>query len=321
MNSTIMKQFTLEKRWILYGMLYNRKLKLKEISKKLWFSTRTIRRELDRWNLNWSYAPIKAQKHVDKWRSNNARARTKLLQNNWYLEEIKRKLDPWAITPDSLAWRKKEEGKQFICTKTIYNYIWLYDWWLKKKLTYKKKYKKHKSRQWKRPEWYRHISTRNKEAEDRLTIWHMEIDLVLSKWNKAWLMTLVDRKSRYGLIIHVKSKHSASINEALIEMISKKWLQKKLKTITSDNWREFFGLRHIEEALWFEQYFADPYCSWQRWTNEQYNGQIRKFLPKWTDFNLVAIKTIKKIQIKLNRKPRKILWYLTPEEVFLGQTI
>jgi len=213
----------------------------------------------------------------------------------------------WSMnqTPDSIAWRKKIKGWSFVCTKTIYNYIWLYDPWLSKKLTYQKRYKKHKSKQWKRPEWYR----------------YMEIDLILSAWNKAWAMTLVDRKSKFWLIDKVDSKHTESINAALILMMWDQEIQKKLKTITSDNWREFFWLRHLEKLLWFEQYYADPYSSYQRWTNEQYNRQIRKIFSKWTDFSLVAIETLKDLQTKLNRKPRKCLWYRTPEEVFYGTTL
>ncbi len=317
-----MRHFTFNDRMILYGLILWWKLTLKEIAKKLLFHEKTIKNEIKRWTVNWRYVPKKAQEIIDKWRITNAKARTKLLQNNWYKEELDKLLKPWEITPDTIAWRKKNiEWKTFVCTKTIYNYIRLYDWGLKKKLTYKKRYKKHNSRQWKKPVGYRHISERCEEANSRLEIGHMEIDLVLSKWNKAWLMTLTDRKSRFWLSIHTKSKHAKSINSALKAMIKKEGIQKKLKTITSDNWKEFFWLKHVEKKLWFEQYFADPYSSRQRWTNEQYNWQIRKFLPKWTDFSLIPPKIIRKIQTKLNRKPRKCLWYLTPEEVFYWTTI
>lgn len=312
---------TIENRRTLYGLMMDENLLVEDISERLWFSVKTIQRELKRGELNGKYAPMKAQDEIDKWRRNNALSRIKLLQDNWYKEELENKLIPWISTPDSIAWRMKKDGKTFVCTKTIYNYIWLYDWWLKKKLTYQRRYKKHKSRQWKRPDGYRHISTRPQEAEERIELWHMEIDLVLSKGNKAWLMTLVDRKSKFSLIGHVESKHAESINKALILMVSETEIQKKLKTITSDNWREFFWLKHIENLLWFEQYFADPYSSYQRWTNEQHNWQIRKIFPKWTDFSLVAVETIKNLQDQINRKPRKSLWYLTPEEVFYGTTL
>ena len=134
-------------------------------------------------------------------------------------------------------------------------------------------------------------------------------------------MTLVDRKSRFWLMLHIKDKQTTTINDVLKLMVADEKIQKKLNTITSDNWREFFWLRHVEKNLWFKQYYADPYSSYQRWTNEQYNRQIRKIFPKWTDFDLVAPETIRKLQTKLNRKPRKCLWYLTPEEVFFWTTL
>jgi IS30 family transposase len=243
-------------------------------------------------------------------------SRTKLLQDNGYKRYLLREMKPWLVTPDSITGRKKMEWEVFVSMKTIYNFIWLYNGWLRKLLTYKKRYRKRHSRQWKRPEWYKHINERPIEAGERSEIWHTEIDLVLSKKRKWGIMTLIDRKSRFWLISKVRTKGAKEINKVLWKMIRKEWIQKKLKTITSDNGHEFFWLRHIEKRYWFEQYYADPYSSRQRWTNEQYNWQIRKIFPKWTDFSKICIKTIQEIQTKLNRKPRKILWYKTPEEIF-----
>lgn len=316
-----MRQLIIEDRWTLYGILTNENVTNKEIASRLGVSEKTIKRERKRWDIDGKYAPKKAQDMIDKGRDNNAISRIKLLQDDWLRREIESSLDPWISTPDSITGRKKLKGEKRVCTKTIYNYATQHDPWWKKKLTYKKGYKKRHSRKWKRPEWYRHISTRSKEADERTEIGHMEIDLVMSNGKKAWIMTLVDRKSRFWLITHVESKHINSINTQLIHMFENKEIQKKLKTITSDNWHEFFWLKHLEKTLWFEQYYADPYCSWQRGTNEQYNGQIRKLFPKWTDFTLIAVETIKNLQSKLNKKPRKNLWYRTPEEVFFNTTM
>ena len=313
-----MKQLTIVERIKIWTLLIAW-FKNPYIAKVIWFSVRTIRRELPRWMIDWVYYPKRAQEYIDEWRKNNGRSRIKLYQYNWYLEHLRDSLERWISTPDSIVGRKKIEWEIFVCSKTIYNFIRLYDEWLKKLLTYQKRYKKHHSRQWKRPEWYRHISERAEEAENRTEIWHMEIDLVMSKWNKAGIMTLIDRKSRFWLMCKVKSKKNDVINKELWRMIKKIGIQKELKTITSDNGHEFFGLRHIEKLFKFEQYYADPYSSRQRWTNEQYNGQIRKFYPKWTDFSEVSLIKIKKLQDKLNRKPRKILWYKTAEEVFFWE--
>lgn len=291
-------------------------VKMNKIVITLWFHNKTIEREIIRWTRNWVYYPKIWQEYVDAWRRNNSRSRTILLQDNGYREYLLKEMEPWLVTPDSIAGRMKMEWKEFVCSKTIYNFIWLYNGWLKKLLTYKKRYRKRHSRQWKRPECYKHISERPIEATERSETWHTEIDLILSKRKRGWVMTLVDRKSRFWLIKKVKSKESKEINKVLWRMIRKEWIEKKLKTITSDNGHEFFWLRHIEKKYWFQQYYADPYSSQQRWTNEQYNWQIRKIFPKWTDFSKVRIRTIQKIQTKLNRKARKILWYRTPEEVF-----
>lgn len=310
-----MKQFTLENRMRLRGMIvwWVGREKMVEV---LGCCDRTIRREIDRWSINGIYYPKKWQEYVDRWRRNNSEARIKLLQDNGYKKVLEDSLEAGYSSPDSIAGRMKKEGKEFVCSKTIYNFIRLYDWGLKGLLAYKKRYRKRHSRQWKRPEGYRHISMRSEEANERKEVWHTEIDLVMSIWNKAWVMTLVDRKSRYWIVEKVRGKGWEEINRVLVKMIRKEWIEKKLKTITSDNGHEFFWLRHIEKRLWFEQYYADPYSSRQRWTNEQYNWQIRKLFPKWTDFSKVAWITIKNMQDKLNRKPRRILWYRTPEEVF-----
>ena len=288
----------------------------RKIVETLWCSDRTIRREIHRWSIDSIYYPQKWQEYIDQWRRRNSQSRTKLLNNNWYLAILKSTLEPWYSSPDSIAGRMKLEKQKFVCTKTIYNYIRLYDGGLRKLLTYKKLYKKRHSRNWKRPQWYRHISTRWIQADERLELWHMEIDLVMSKGNKAWLMTIVDRKSRYLLIIKVKDKNITTINTALNNKLKKEQIWHKIKTITNDNWHEFFGLRKLEKKYCFQQYYADPYSSRQRWTNEQLNWQIRKIFPKWTIFSQVWTKQIQDMQIKLNRKPRKILWYRTPEEVF-----
>lgn len=313
-----MRHFTLEDRIRLWWMLvwWVRRKRIVEV---LGCSERTLRRELQRGTIDWVYYAKKAQEYVDRWRKKNGIARVKLLQNNGYKEMLTESLEPWISSPDSIAGRMKIEGKEFVCSKTIYNYIRLYDWGLKGLLTYKKRYKKKHIRQWKRPEWYRHISERPEEANKRSEVWHMEIDLVMSKGNRAGTMTLVDRKSRFWLIMRVESKQMQDINKVVCKMIRKEWIKKELKTITSDNGHEFFWLKQIEKRLWFEQYYADPYSSRQRWTNEQYNWQIRKFFPKWTDFSKIAVKKIQNIQTKLNRKPRKILWYRTPEEVFYNR--
>jgi IS30 family transposase len=310
------QQFTIEKRMILYWLLLARKNK-KQIMAMLEIWRTALEGELKRGTKDWKYLPYHAQQIHDQWRKNNATSRVKLLQNNsrlWYLSL----LEKWAMSPDALAWRLKKEWKSFICTKTLYAFINNYAQSYKKQLLHgDKPYKKHHSRIGKKPLWYRHISERPLEATLRSERWHMEVDMVMSKGNKNWgLVTIVDRKLRYLIIEKSSSKKITEVNSAVIRWLKKIRNTKKLKTITSDNGHEFFWYRALEKKLTIFHYFADPFSSRQRWTNEQHNKQIRVFIPKKTDISLLAIEDIKKIQLKINMKPRKILWYSTPYELF-----
>lgn len=89
-------------------------------------------------------------------------------------------------------------------------------------------------------------------------------------------------------------------------------------SLTFDNGREFTAHERLEKALDTQVYFADPYSSWQRGTNENTNGLIRQYLPKGTDFDTVSGAKIKQIEDRLNTRPRKCLGFLTPHEALYG---
>lgn len=90
----------------------------------------------------------------------------------------------------------------------------------------------------------------------------------------------------------------------------------KIKTITSDNGKEFAMHVQISNALRCKWYFADPYCSWQRGCNENYNGLVRQYIPKKTKLEFVSKAQIAQIQKNLNNRPRKRLGYKTPADLF-----
>ena len=97
-----------------------------------------------------------------------------------------------------------------------------------------------------------------------------------------------------------------------------KKIKDQINSITYDNGKEFYGFKRIEKSLNTSVYFADPYSSWQRGTNEHANGMLRRFFPKGTDFNDVTDRQLKVAVDKINNRPRKILNYRTPAEVFYG---
>lgn len=158
------------------------------------------------------------------------------------------------------------------------------------------------------------IDNRPKHIELREEIGHWEGDLMIGKNHKSAIGTIVERKTRYTIIIKLKSKKA----EEVAKMFSKKLnqLQKIYrKSMTYDNGIEMAKHQKITEKTGMKIYFAHPYSSWERGTNENTNGLIRRYLPKGTDFNEIDEKTLQIIQEKLNNRPRKIIGFKTPQEM------
>ena len=158
------------------------------------------------------------------------------------------------------------------------------------------------------------IDKRPKVVEQKKRIGDLEIDTVIGKDHQGVLVTVVDRKSKLSLIKSVPSKEASVVTHALIEMLLP--LKPVIKTITSDNGKEFAYHKQVSQALDAHFYFAHPYHSWERGLNEHTNGLIRQYIPKKTDFTSITKEQIVTIQNRLNHRPRKVLGYKTPYEVF-----
>lgn len=160
------------------------------------------------------------------------------------------------------------------------------------------------------------IDERPKHIETREEFGHWEWDSVLSGI-KAWatLHTELERKSRFLMVKKIPGKTALLTLGAMKNIFSPLPLLARI-TLTLDNGTE--NVKHQELTLftWILVYYAKPYHSWERWSNEHSNGMIRRFFPKGTDFNLVSNEQIQKVVDYLNNRPRKILWYRTPREVF-----
>ena len=158
------------------------------------------------------------------------------------------------------------------------------------------------------------IDNRPKHIDLRNEIGHWEGDLIIGKGQKSAIGTIVERKSRYTLIVKLKSRKA----DEVAKMFTKKLKQvdeKLRKTMTYDNGIEMAKHQYITQKTGMQVYFAHPYSSWERGTNENTNGIIRRDLPKGTDFNLISEKQLLILEQKLNNKPRKIIGYKTPKEV------
>jgi transposase, IS30 family len=150
------------------------------------------------------------------------------------------------------------------------------------------------------------------DTRDRFGDW--EGDSVVGKSHGSFIATHVERKSRYLLSGKMNDKSAGSMN-ATTQRLFRKIPRSKRKTMTFDNGKEFAGFKALEKSVGFCCYFADPYSSWQRGTNENTNGLLRQFFPKGTDFNGVSKETIDKAVALINNRPRKCLNYRTPNEV------
>jgi len=156
------------------------------------------------------------------------------------------------------------------------------------------------------------ISQRPPEADDRAVPGHWEGDLIEGSNNTA-VATLVERRSRFVLLVKVPSKRSSDVVPAVARKI--RGLPTELKaTMTWDRGKEMAKHADFKVATGVQVYFADPHSPWQRPTNENSNRLIREYLPKGTDLSVHSQRQLDAIARKLNARPRKVLDYATPAE-------
>jgi len=226
-------------------------------------------------------------------------------------------------SPEQISGRMKLDTGVSVVHETIYRYIYTN----KKNGGKLYKYLRHKNKKYHcRSNDYQArgtiidrvmIDKRPKIVEKKNRIGDLEIDTVVGKDHKGFLVTVVDRKSKFTLIKNVPTKEASVVTEALIEMIQP--IKAITHTITSDNGKEFAYHKQVSAALDTDFYFANPYHSWERGLNEHTNGLIRQYLPKKSEFLKVSKEEILMIQNRLNHRPRKVLNYKTPYEVFFSE--
>ena len=158
------------------------------------------------------------------------------------------------------------------------------------------------------------IEDRPAIVETRSRIGDWEADTVIGKNHRQAIVSIVERKSGFTLIRKVERKTALAVSRAMIGLL--KPHQGKVHTITSDNGREFVGHEGIASGLKANFYFAHPYSSWERGTNENTNGLIRQYFPKNRDFTTITQQEIDTAMERLNNRPRKRFGYLTPNQVF-----
>ena len=160
------------------------------------------------------------------------------------------------------------------------------------------------------------ITRRSPEADDRAIPGHWEGDLVIGKGGKSALITLVERTSRYTLLGHLPTEHTSMTVIETIQQMVKDLNAEQLKTITWDQGVEMAETARVRIKDGCEVYFCDPHSPWQRPTNENTNGEIRRrFYKKGTDFAEVTPEHVAWVQNELNDTPRQVLGGATPREI------
>jgi len=314
------KQLTLKERYHIWASL-KQGMSQKKIAETIGVHPSTICREIKRnkdvttQEYHYAFAQTKSQR----------RQRSKIkytVITSKIKTYIKSKLkEDWS--PEQIAGRMKIELGSSICHETIYRYIY----YNKSRGGRLYKYLRHKNKKYhSRSNKYQRrgiitdrvsIDKRPKIVDKKKRIGDFEIDTVIGLNHIGALVTVVDRKSKYTIIKKVSSKKADEVTKALVEMLTP--LKPITKTITSDNGKEFAYHKQVSKALDTDFFFAHPYSSWERGLNEHTNGLIRQYLPKKSDFTKISKEEITTIQDKINHRPRKILNYRTPYEVFFTE--
>lgn len=159
------------------------------------------------------------------------------------------------------------------------------------------------------------IKERPATTEDREEVGHWEGDLIIGAKNQSAVGTLVERSTRYTILIKLENKESENVIEKFTQFLKRvpPWLRRSL---TYDNGTEMAHHEKLSKQLGIKVYFADPHSPWQRGTNENTNGLIREFLPKGTDLSQHSQEKLGGIAALLNRRPRKVLGFNAPSDMF-----
>lgn len=158
------------------------------------------------------------------------------------------------------------------------------------------------------------IDERPAEVADRSVPGHWEGDLIVGKYKRSALGTLVERTTRYIILVPLKAKDATSVRQAYARAF--RTVPKEIaKTLTYDQGKEMSEHRRFTIDTGIQVYFAHPGSPWERGTNENTNGLIRQYFPKGTEFDKVPAREIRRVQRELNGRPRAVLGYEKPDEV------
>lgn len=326
-NGRRFKHLTKEKRAQI-EVLLEQQVPKTEIAKTIGISRSTLYREIDRGTVVQIDTNLKtyqkycwdAGERVYQENRRNSRPPLKLTDAYDFIQYAEQQILENKLSPDAVCGRARISGEfsEIVCTKTLYNYIAerllkVRNIDLPLKVRRKQKYKPIR----KNRRVYGISIEERPDLSERETFGHWEIDTVLGdKESAPVLLTLIERMTRKCHIVLVGSKSKESVKEGL-EQIKAQYGSRAseiFKSITSDNGCEFAEL--TKQMPGTKIYYAHPYSSWERGTNEKQNSLIRRFFPKGKSFRNVSAEAVAFVENWLNDLPRKILGYHSSNEVF-----
>ena len=255
--------------------------------------------------------------------------RRKMTSETW--AEVKAKLElGW--TPEMICERSRRDGKPSVCRELIYQEYYRRQALVLSGLSDEKlpllpkRRKQRKTRDRNAKKYSRDagrgkikdredIDKRPKSVLNRKRVGHWEGDLINGLNGTGHIVTLVERMTRQTLFCRVPSKETAVVTAAIIGLLGA-LPRGMLRSLTFDNGKEFAAFKQLEQALGIKVYFAKPYHSWERGTNENRNGIVRMVLPKGRTFDDILEEELKRIDILLNDRPLRCLNWRTPREAF-----
>lgn len=290
--------------------------KQSEIAQLLGRPRSTICRELQRNSGRNNYQPHQAHR--------KAQERAKRPDSRRFIEEVKldaelRLKEGW--TPEIISGRARFDGRPWVCKETIYKHIYSDaksggDLWKNLPRAHRKRRRRcprDDGRQRGRIANRRMIDTRPQEVETRTTVGHWEGDLINGANKTGNLVTLVERNTRLTLTGRTDTKKANEVKREICKLFATLPSEACL-SLTLDNGKEFSMHEEIARKANIDVFFAEPYHSWERGTNENTNGLIRRLHPKKSSFSGIGKAELRRIDTYLNDRPRKCLGWMTPRE-------
>lgn len=315
-------QLTREERYLMARGLSSRK-SLRAIARELGRSVSTISRERRRNadSYDGSYNYDKADSYA------RGRRRRSRQGTQYEPQQVKRVhgLVARRWSPEQISGRLRKKGVLRIATSTIYRWIrrdktrggQLWEHTRRLSHRYRKGYRVADSRgrmRGKVP-----LSQRPAAVNERREFGHWEGDTVMGRDGRHCILTLVERKTRLLKMFKLRARTVEEVNAALSRLLRTKWARRHIKSLTLDNGTEFHGFAELQKKYGVQFYFAQPYHSWERGTNENTNGLIRQYLPKGMCFKNLTQRDCDAIEGELNDRPRKTLDYDTPMEAYAAE--